>query len=302
MADEKNKVEEVVDLVPIYKFDELFLNETIDIENIKKKKTMVTNAMRSIMKDGFHYGISPGTNQPALYKAGAVSLKDLFKLRPEYTVDPIVLLKGGHYEIHVKCKLYHIFSNVFVGEGIGICSTEEIKYKYRNGHELLGLPLPDGYWKAKNANDFKECKKLLEAAVKKVGLFKPGAKYSHSKNEEDNKWEICEIIKVENIELGDLKHTILQMSKKRAFVDAVIIATGASDLFIPSDGDDQTEASFDDVVKMEFEKCNNEDDFKALWDRLTDFGLNRRAELEKAGKIKPKEKKKDDGQGKMKLD
>src|SRR5690606_1944331 len=69
-------------------------------------------------------------DKPTLLKAGAEKLCLTFRLSPTYVVTKTEL-GGGHREYEVRCTLTHITSGRVFGEGVGICSTHESKYRYR---------------------------------------------------------------------------------------------------------------------------------------------------------------------------
>jgi hypothetical protein len=138
--------------------------------------------MRSIMKDGTHYGTLPGMPKPSLWKAGAEVLCLTFQLSPmlesRVTVDDPeaewayqgrrrdgVEVSGtcrGYFEVEAVCTIFGV-----TGDALSRCSARcnNRETHYRN-----------------------------------LGMF-------------------------------DLRNTILKMAEKRAFVSAVLMAAGASDLF-----------------------------------------------------------------------
>ena len=43
----------------------------LSIEEVKNQVQKIQQLMKSVMREGEHYGVIPGTNKPSLYKAGA---------------------------------------------------------------------------------------------------------------------------------------------------------------------------------------------------------------------------------------
>ena len=55
---------------------------------------------------------------------------------------------------------------------------------------------------------------------------------SVGKNPDTDSWEVCVLgEKMDNPDLADVWNTVLKMAKKRAYVDGMLSATGASDIF-----------------------------------------------------------------------
>lgn len=196
-----------------------FEEYAMSVESIIRQINLVQNVMRSVMRDGEHYGTIPGTNKPSLYKPGAEKLGFTFRLAPEYEVTTIDW-PGGHREYQVKCRLRHIPTGTMVGEGVGTCTTMEGKYRFRGGEkEATGQPVPKEYWNLKNSGRTSEALDLIGGEGFGVGKV-------------DGKWQICSIgEKQEHDNPADFYNTCEKMAKKRAHVDAILTATAASDIF-----------------------------------------------------------------------
>lgn len=132
-------------------------------QNLQQQVAIVQDAMRSVMKEGMHYGTIPGCgNKPVLLKPGAEVIALAFQFATEYTIEVKDFDKGNR-EYRVTCKLIHRPTGGSVGCGIGSCSTLEKKFNRPNPADM---------------------------------------------------WNTC-----------------LKMAKKRAFVDAILTCTAASDCF-----------------------------------------------------------------------
>lgn len=175
---------------------------------------LIQEVMRDVMKPVEHYGTIPGCgDKPSLFNPGAQKLAMAFRLAPKLEIERIDLA-GGHREYLVTCQLVSITSGQLMGEGVGSCSTMESKYRYRNVSDYTdtGEQIPEDY-------------KARKAEYRKKGL---GAKQI------DGVWawvRYGDSAKTENPDIADTYNTVLKMAKKRAFVDAVLTTTAASDIF-----------------------------------------------------------------------
>jgi hypothetical protein len=187
-------------------------NQLTPVDVLAQVQT-IQELMSKVMHDGEHYGTIPGTDKPTLLKAGAEKLSILFRLAPDYEVERGDL-PGGHREYHVTCRLKHIHTTDFWGAGVGICSTMESKYRWRQDVEWTGEAVPQDYWKDRDAT------------------FLGGKGFMAKKNPGSGQWEIAKKSgRVENQDIADTYNTVLKMAKKRAHVDAMLTATAASDIF-----------------------------------------------------------------------
>ncbi|MGL4462932.1 MAG: hypothetical protein ACRC1K_12350, partial [Planctomycetia bacterium] len=128
-------------------------------------------------------------------------------------------MDAGHFEVETTCSLHSIVTGRYLGQGVGLCSTMESRYRYRDakrscprcGAEAIirGREEYGGGW----------------LCFKKQGGC--GAKFDAG----DPAVEKQRSGRVENPDIADTYNTVLKMSKKRALVDAVLTATAASDIF-----------------------------------------------------------------------
>jgi hypothetical protein len=170
--------------------------------------------MASVMKKDEHYGIIPGCGKkPSLLKPGAEKLCFVFRLSPEFEINRADM-GNGHREYEIVCRLRSMSSGQIVGEGVGLCSTMETKYRYRNDadYEVLDTPIP------KDSKERRSEYRKQGFGMKKVDDVWVWVKYTSEG-------------KVENPDIADTYNTVLKMAKKRAHVDATITACAASDIF-----------------------------------------------------------------------
>lgn len=192
---------------------DMAISTPMSVQELVGQVTLIQEVMRSVMKEGEHYGKIPGCgDKPALLKAGAEKLGMTFRLAPEFEIKRTDTA-GGHREYQVVCTLNGKY------QGVGTCSTMEGKYRFRTGpKKSTGRPVPKDYWNFKQSDPVK-----AQALLGGKGF---------STMKEDGNWVICEQgERVEHDNPADHYNTVLKMAKKRAHVDAVLTATAASDIF-----------------------------------------------------------------------
>jgi len=178
----------------------------MDIETAKHHYNNFNKFKKEICKENIDYGIIPGTQKPTLYKAGAEKLIKAFHLLTSVeevskTVDMETGFVDFEYKVYVKNK-----EGVIVGEGVGSCNSYEDKYLFTG-------------WKAQKDKPSESEKFEQEKAG--LGRFRKNG----------NNWEWCTRSKKNPHDLIALKNTIQKMAKKRAFVDACLMATGGGEFF-----------------------------------------------------------------------
>ena len=191
----------------------------LSVAEVKRQVEKVHVLMRDLMQEGTHYGKSfPGDEKKNLLKPGADKLMFMFRLRPDFTQE-IKELPNGHREVITHCQVFHIESGNKIAEGVGSASTMESKYRWRNA----GRKCP-------------KCgKETIIAGKKEYGggwicyAKKGGCGVKFDENDPSITGQ--QIGKIENPDIADCYNTVLKISKKRAYVDATITATAASDIF-----------------------------------------------------------------------
>lgn len=196
------------------------------VADLRKRKELVHELMRELMVPGQHYGAIPGTDgKPALFKSGAEMLCMTFQLRPTFNVS-LRELQNNHREYRVDCTLMSLDGSV-VATGVGSASTMESKHRWR----LRSLRCPvcnteairkgrDGFFCGAKLGG---CGENFAATDKRIVTQPKG--------------------KVENPDVADQWNTVLKIAAKRAHMHAVLLATAASDMFVPEDDDeDEQEA------------------------------------------------------------
>ena len=200
----------------------IYGNGLVRVDAIKGRVQAIQHCMRDVMKDGTHYGKIKGCkDENVLLKPGAELLRVMFQFGTSFEVD-IKDMGGGHREYVATCHVLNP-DGTMCCDGMGSCSTMESKYRYRTGPtEFTGKPVPKEYWG--NGRD-----------QKLIG----GKGHVAKKNPDTGMWEIArQGQKVDNPDIADVYNTVLKMAKKRAFVDGMLAATGASDMFVQDLDDD----------------------------------------------------------------
>jgi hypothetical protein len=166
------------------------------VAEVRQNINLIQEAMKATMKKDVHYGTLPGCPKPSLYKAGAEVIMALFKL----ATDPIVTDLSANGEIRYQVKVnVTTREGGFVGSGIGECSSGEEKYSWRAA----------------------VCDEEYAATPENMRRIK------------FRKYKDSPVVQVQQVRVNpsDMANTILKMAKKRALIDAVLTATGASDIF-----------------------------------------------------------------------
>lgn len=208
---------------------------------------------KSILKPDLDFGTIPGTPKPTLYKAGAEKLRFVYGLGVEFepveaTVDRQNLFVDYTYRCIIKSKQGQILSQCE-----GNCNSMEAKFGYV-WKTISELPEGTDVSKLQSRTSGKKMQEF-EFAIDKAetggqygkpadywqkwkdaiadGRAKPVYKKT-SKGKELPAFELNEevtLYRITNPDVVGLKNTIMKMAQKRAFVGAILIATGASEYF-----------------------------------------------------------------------
>jgi hypothetical protein len=238
---------------------------------------------KSILKPDLDFGIIPGTPKPSLYKPGAEKLRFVYGLGVEMrcidkTVDIHTPFLDFTYRCTVKSKTGQILA-----ECEGSCNSMEKKYGHvwKSEHELppgtdtsklvskaSGKKISEFDFsinKAETTGKYGKAKEYWDMWLDAIeaGTAKKIKKKSFKGNELDA-WEMDNTqvsYRLTNPDVMDLKNTIMKMAQKRAFVGAILLATGASEFFTqdvedldmhgPAQADNQPPAHFEDATVVD---------------------------------------------------
>jgi len=164
---------------------------------VKAQVQLIQEVMAAVIEKDVHYGTIPGTKKPTLYKPGSEKILTTFRIAAyPKEVDDLSTFD----EIRYRVKVHGLSMNDgrLIGVGIGECSSNEEKYKWRK-------PVCDA--------EFDETPEDRRREVWKKYDQKPYKQKQVRMNP------------------SDVANTILKMAKKRAQIDLTLTATGASDVF-----------------------------------------------------------------------
>jgi len=160
---------------------------------------LIQEVMAAVMTEGHHYGKIPGTPKPTLYKPGAEKLLSTFHIGVDPRDEIADLSSDDEIRYRVLTKGFSQVTGDLLGVGVGECSSNEEKYKWRK-------PVCD--------EEFEETLTDRKRIAWKKG--EQGKPYQQKQ------------IRMNPI---DVANTILKMAKKRALVDMTLTVTAASDIF-----------------------------------------------------------------------
>ncbi len=170
---------------------------------IRAQVNRIQSVMQDVMKEGTHYGIIPGCKQPSLYKAGAEKLLATFRLAAEPEVEDLSGPDERRYRVTVRLVSP---SGINLGAGIGECSTNEEKYKWRAA----------------------VCEEEFNATEEDRRRVKWSKGYYDKKTRTQ---EAARSVKQVRTNPEDLANTALKMAKKRGLIDVCLTVLAASDCF-----------------------------------------------------------------------
>ena len=174
----------------------------LPVDEMKKWYEAMTEFGKEILKPGIDYGIIPGVDKPTLFKPGAEKIKKAFGLQVEIMDCVKEINENNTVDFTYKCVITS--KN---GLKLGICdgnaNSKENKFRYI-------------YKPAEKIPDKKEIEIMK---VEGTGKWKKTG----------NKWIWME--RTENQDVTCLKNSIQKIAQKRAFVGAILMATGASEFF-----------------------------------------------------------------------
>lgn len=200
------------------------ISAEMSVQELIGQVRLIQNAMQLVMKEGEHYGVVPGTKKNVLLKPGAEKLLLLFRLAPTYGVDQ-VYENDGHFNVTTTCTLTHAPTGSIAGAGMGMCTSKESKYAYRQGKRACPACGAEALIKSKFPPKFDPQGDNAWFCFPKNG----GCGKEYASDDEDITKQNTG--RVPNPDLPDTYNTVLKMSNKRALVAAVLNVTAASDIF-----------------------------------------------------------------------
>lgn len=171
--------------------------ERVDtVSDVRARVNRIQEVMRSIMKDGVHFGKIPGAgDKPVLLKAGAEVILSTFRIAVDPLVEDMSTPDCARYRVLCRGVLP---SGAIVGTGVGEASSDETKYQWRAA--------------------------VCEQEYDATDPARRRAAWKHGRNG-------VYVVKQVRMNPADVSNTVLKMAKKRAQIDLCLTATAASDVF-----------------------------------------------------------------------
>ncbi len=177
------------------------LSQWEDPKSLQERVGRMLEIQQNVMKKDIDYGTIPGTNKPTLYKPGAEILMVTFLLADKPVIEDLSDVNEGPNGVktyRITTEMYSQ-SGVYLGYGVGECSSNEEKYAWR---------------KAVCNEEFED----TEMHLKRKKWIKPYNK---------DPFQVFQI----RTNPADIANTILKMAKKRSKMDAVLSVTGGSRIY-----------------------------------------------------------------------
>jgi len=160
---------------------------------MRAQVNLIQEVMKSVMQKGQHYGTVPGCgDKPTLLKPGAEKLMMTFRLAADPQIQEIPTDDGLTFR--VLTRITNQATGLFLGSGVGECSSKEDKYNWRGA-------VSNKEWDA-TPEDRKRVKYTRNGEIQQV-----------------------------RTNPADVANTVLKMAKKRSLVDGILTVTAASDIF-----------------------------------------------------------------------
>ena len=166
---------------------------------VKAQVQRIQEVMKAVMQQGQHYGVVPGCGtKPTLLKPGAEKLMMTFRLAVDPQVEDLSVTGIRRYRVITRVTAQS--TGLFLGSGVGECSSDEEKYAWRE-------------------------------AVCKEEWEETDAGNRRDKWKRGRQGEEPYVLHQIRTNASDVANTILKMAKKRSLVDAILTVTAASDIF-----------------------------------------------------------------------
>ena len=169
-------------------------------DQVVAQRDVIKTILSQVMIEEVHYGKVPGTQNKTLLKPGADMLASAFHISIEPELEDLSTYQEVCYR--VRCKGVTMGSGQVIGIGVGICSSNEEKYKWRAAKGGEYDHAPNDQRRIKYATDWQNGRPCGTKEVKQV-----------------------------RTEPADVINTVLKMAKKRAQVDMITTALACGDMF-----------------------------------------------------------------------
>ncbi len=168
-------------------------------ESLKARVQKMLEVQQEVMKADVDYGIIPGCKKPSLFKPGAELLMVTFFVAAS---EPKVvdLSNGDEIRYRLTTAIITQCTEIFLGAGVGECSSNEDKYKWRK-------VVCEGEWED------------TDIARRREKWFKG--------------WDGKPDYKQKQVRTNpsDVANTVLKIAKKRSIIDGVLQSLAASRIY-----------------------------------------------------------------------
>lgn len=227
--------------------------QMMPIESAKDWYKDFVNFSKCILKQDLDYGIIPGTPKPSLYKPGAEKLRLVYGLSSEIEgIDKTLDFDRPFIDYSYRCTIKSQTGQI-LAQCEGSCNSMEPKYGYlwktlqelpedtdvsRLPYRNAGKKSSEFDFAIRGALTTGQYGKPVEYWEKWIAAINSGrarkTKKSSLSGRKFDAWELDETVtlyRIPNPNVVDQKNTIMKMAQKRAFVGAILLATGASEFF-----------------------------------------------------------------------
>lgn len=207
---------------------------------------------KSILKMDLDYGVIPGTPKPSLYKPGAEKLRLVYGLSSEQDcIENIADLDRPYIDYTYRCTIKSKQGQI-LAQCDGSCNSMEPKFGFTwktadrlpSGIDVSKLPCKvvrkrttEYDFAIQRAETTGTYGKPLAYWSKWQSAIKLGTATKHQVQRNGktfDEWELDETLtlyRIANPNVISMKNTIMKMAQKRAFVGAILVATGASEFY-----------------------------------------------------------------------
>lgn len=150
--------------------------------SLRAQIQLIQQAMSEVMIEDVHYGKIPGTPKPSLWKPGAEVLCAMFHIAPIFITEDISAHDNVRYRL--RCIGRHQATGIDLGEGVGECSSDEAKFRWRApvcDEEFIATPVDRRRekWARGGNGPFAQKQVRVEPADVANTVLKIGAKRAH---------------------------------------------------------------------------------------------------------------------------
>lgn len=114
----------------------------VSLQQAKDRIKELQDFIRYMMVSGIDYGTIPGCEKPALFKAGAEKLCDIYGFsRTLEVTNRIEDWQNGFFHYEIKVIIWNKKTGIIEAEGVGSCNTKEKKYHTSDPFNIINTVL-----------------------------------------------------------------------------------------------------------------------------------------------------------------